>query len=200
MGMISGLFSRELRTRRELHQFVAKASGICMVAALALDTAMQVLLRATLDSLLLNLAQTFAISLIVAVPVTYLIARMNVKLTAAKVELVRLSRTDGLTDLLNRRAFLAAVEPLCRDRCVLAIMDIDRFKRINDLFGHPAGDAVIRMLADKLVGGLPGGLLARMGGEEFAFLTAADDLPTVARHIERIRRDVASTPSSSGAT
>ena len=88
---------------------------------------------------------------------------------------------DELTGILNRRGFWRAAAPLHRRTIVL--LDIDHFKRINDNFGHAAGDAVIRRftrIAAEVVG--PDIVLGRIGGDEFAL--AIDDVTVAqARHI-----------------
>ena len=81
--------------------------------------------------------------------------------------------TDHLTGLLNRRAFEAAARAvLDRDGpAVVVLADLDHFKQVNDRFGHRAGDVVLQAvggLLAELVG--PGGVVGRLGGEEFALL------------------------------
>jgi len=97
-------------------------------------------------------------------------------------ELVLLATTDALTGLWNRRRFMEkADEELLRavryGRPVAAVMvDIDHFKRVNDSFGHAAGDAVLRQFCDILRGNLRGtDCLGRLGGEEFAVLLPESD-------------------------
>jgi diguanylate cyclase (GGDEF)-like protein len=87
----------------------------------------------------------------------------------------RLANRDDLTGLPNRRAFFKAAEALQAQagagRGVLccAIADIDFFKRVNDAFGHEAGDRVLQSVGGTLLAGAPaGGVAARLGGEEFA--------------------------------
>ena len=81
--------------------------------------------------------------------------------------------TDPLTDLPNRRHFLARMEELgaagtARSSLAVIALDIDRFKLVNDLHGHAAGDEVLRAVAGRMLAALPdGALLARVGGEEF---------------------------------
>lgn len=82
---------------------------------------------------------------------------------------------DDLTGLLNRRAFIRHVGPFLQladskqHRATLALMDLDWFKRINDEFGHLAGDTVLQQLADLMRQELsPEAILGRFGGEEFA--------------------------------
>ena len=82
------------------------------------------------------------------------------------------ARSDPLTRLPNRRAFeeqLKAFEA-AGAAISLAICDIDHFKRINDQYGHPVGDRVIRVVADTLRDVCAGSMVARIGGEEFVVL------------------------------
>jgi diguanylate cyclase (GGDEF)-like protein len=101
---------------------------------------------------------------------------------------------DSLTGLANRRRFRAAlakeVERWRRYRvpCALLMLDIDHLKRINDQFGHPAGDAVIRQIAQTLKDvSRDNDTAARLGGEEFALLLAGVDLQKAAAAAERLR-------------
>jgi two-component system, cell cycle response regulator len=113
----------------------------------------------------------------------------------------RLAITDGLTSLHTRRFFEAQlaleVQRARRARLPLAviIVDIDRFKSINDRYGHPAGDRALVEVATRLRGAARAGdVLARYGGEEFALLVPganATDLPGIA---QRLREQVASSP------
>ena len=90
-----------------------------------------------------------------------------------------LASTDPLTGLLNRRALtdrVARIPPLTPIR--LMLIDIDHFKRINDTHGHEAGDTVLRAIADIVASNAgPNGHAARIGGEEFALIGPAGDLP-----------------------
>ncbi len=117
------------------------------------------------------------------------IVRMILDHAAMHEELAQQARTDPLTGLLNRRAFL---EEMSRhtgrlDRegqpGTLIFMDIDLFKTVNDRFGHAAGDAVLTCLAGllrKLV--RPSDLIARLGGDEFAvWLSGADHMTAAER-------------------
>jgi diguanylate cyclase (GGDEF)-like protein/putative nucleotidyltransferase with HDIG domain len=92
------------------------------------------------------------------------------------------ARTDPLTSLLNRRGFQEAFElELERSRrsgrpCALLVADLDHFKRVNDLLGHPAGDAKLQKMAQLLdLGKRRIDAAARMGGEEFAMLLPETD-------------------------
>ncbi|PZO77502.1 MAG: hypothetical protein DI632_08885 [Sphingomonas hengshuiensis] len=88
-----------------------------------------------------------------------------------------LADTDPLTGLLNRRAFLARAIPAHGPR-TLMLFDIDHFKQVNDTIGHDGGDEVLRLFARTLrCHALPGVLVARMGGEEFALLGEDGAMP-----------------------
>ncbi|MBV0911394.1 diguanylate cyclase [Anianabacter salinae] len=113
---------------------------------------------------------------------------------------IRLSVTDPLTGLYNRRyamCELARVVEGCTPEAGFGVMvvDVDRFKSVNDRFGHAAGDAVLREIASRMRRVLRrGDTLARIGGEEFVAI-----LPTIAqdaagRLADRMRRAVSDRP------
>lgn len=99
-------------------------------------------------------------------------------LQAANQELQRLAYLDGLTQLANRLHFDKCLSQewrrLAREQLPLSLIlcDIDFFKAFNDTYGHPAGDACLRSVADLIrnVVKRPGDLVARYGGEEFAII------------------------------
>jgi len=99
-----------------------------------------------------------------------------------------LAATDPLTLCLNRRSMLEATEEL-RSRAAIrgeavayCMMDLDNFKQINDMHGHPIGDAVLVMLCERVRALLPReARLARLGGDEFAFV-----MPYPAGHDDRV--------------
>jgi len=101
---------------------------------------------------------------------------------------------DALTGLANRRRFrVALVREVERWRrynvpCALLLLDIDLLKVINDKFGHPAGDAVIRQIAQILSEvSRDNDTAARLGGEEFALLLAGIEVEKAAAAAERLR-------------
>ena len=88
----------------------------------------------------------------------------------------KLARTDELTGIANRRSLLAKLNDaeFGPTHCML-LLDLDSFKEINDLFGHEAGDAVLREVARRFEQVLPSNaFLARLGGDEFGVLVHAD--------------------------
>ena len=122
------------------------------------------------------------IPLLVATPVSYIVFRMMHELEAARSEALRLASIDLLTGALNRRRFFEVSErELMRasvDRVPTSVLllDIDDFKKINDLHGHRTGDEVLRQVAHACRNSLrPADHFARWGGEEFvALLPGAD--------------------------
>lgn len=114
----------------------------------------------------------------------------------AEEELRRLVSTDSLTGVCSRRAFLErageTLEATRRDgKLALVIMDLDRFKRINDRYGHPAGDAALRAFADICREVLRhDDLIGRTGGEEFAVLLRDVDPQRAAAVADKLRRRV----------
>ena len=111
----------------------------------------------------------------------------------ATSELALQARLDPLTELLNHQAFTEELEhELVRARryshgVSLVFLDVDRFKTINDTLGHPAGDRVLRLLADLLREGVRGSDLAgRMGGDEFAVALLESDEEAAGRLLARL--------------
>ena len=104
------------------------------------------------------------------------------------------ARTDSLTGIANRAAFLASAERVLR-RCQHAdspvsvmMFDLDRFKAINDGHGHAVGDAVIRKFCEVATATLrPTDLFGRMGGEEFAVMLPGSSIEAACIRAERIR-------------
>lgn len=132
--------------------------------------------------------------------------RVHLKVRALKAELKEknarletLVREDPLTGLKNRRAFdellLHHFQQAERYRAplALAMVDIDHFKLINDRFGHPVGDKILRAVAQLLVAtARVQDVVVRYGGEEFAILMPHTDVPGALLAAERHRKRVAS--------
>lgn len=120
-------------------------------------------------------------------------------------ELVHDARTDQLTGLLNRRGFDELVpHELARSRrddsCVgVVTFDIDRFKGINDEWGHDVGDRVLVALADVFrTESRAGDIVARMGGEEFTAVLAIEDPLDAVEYAERVRAAFAAIDAGAG--
>jgi len=114
-------------------------------------------------------------------------------------QIERLIEVDVLTGLLNRRGFDERLRRLLQrgeaQVPVLAVLDVDHFKAINDAHGHAVGDAVLSGIGERLHGTLrPLDLAVRLGGEEFAVIWAQPEAGGEARLGERLREAVAARP------
>ena len=114
---------------------------------------------------------------------------------AAIRKMDKMANEDMLTGIFNRRKFFElGIELFEREEKLFAIMlDIDKFKAINDTYGHPVGDEVIKKLA-KTIMALTNNddLFGRLGGEEFAIICVEEDETKVKAHIEKIRHAIES--------
>jgi len=116
--------------------------------------------------------------------------------------LERTSRTDGLTGVFNRRHFDDCLHAEVRrsqrsgQPLGLLLVDLDHFKRVNDCFGHQAGDACLRVVADLLLQSVrrSSDVVARYGGEEFIVLLPMTDRAACLELAEAIRARIESTP------
>jgi len=115
-----------------------------------------------------------------------------------------LAQTDALTGIFNRRAFFAEggrrlAESRGSNPPALVMVDIDHFKAVNDTYGHPAGDAVIRALPKLCAEHLSeGDVIGRLGGEEFALLLLGASPQEVLDRAEKMRARVASAQIDAG--
>lgn len=114
----------------------------------------------------------------------------------------RLAHHDFLTGLPNRRqveeVLVTTILQANRsgESCAVLMLDIDHFKRLNDTFGHPAGDEVLRSVAQRLRNELrAGNTLGRWGGEEFIVVAPQTDLRSAQQLGERLRHAVKAEPS-----
>jgi diguanylate cyclase len=121
---------------------------------------------------------------------------LNTRLRQLAGELDHKARHDPLTGEFNRAAIIELVtQHLAKLPTSLIVLDIDHFKRINDTYGHPAGDAVIVELVGRLRTALPSsGRIGRVGGEEFTVALPGTDLHEAAAIAEGMRRVVAARP------
>ena len=95
---------------------------------------------------------------------------------------------DPLTGLPNRALFTERLDAAASGQCALLLIDLDDFKLINDVHGHPAGDAVLVAVAERLRGcSRPGDTPARLGGDEFAVVLPGADRAEAERVTEHFR-------------
>jgi diguanylate cyclase (GGDEF)-like protein/PAS domain S-box-containing protein len=116
------------------------------------------------------------------------------ELQKANARLAAMAKTDGLTNLLNRAALETRLEQeftRCKARATdisVVILDVDHFKRYNDTFGHPAGDEVLRTIAQTLQANVRSrDFVARYGGEEFIIVLPGADRESAAKIAEKLR-------------
>ncbi|WP_051275283.1 diguanylate cyclase [Aestuariibacter salexigens] len=122
---------------------------------------------------------------------------VGLEMARAKAEerLLELAMTDALSGLPNRRAFIEHSKMLEENdvQCCIGIIDIDFFKKVNDTYGHDAGDEVIKSVANKIHDSCRSDdYLARLGGEEFAVILANNNQQDAHRALEKMRHAVES--------
>lgn len=134
------------------------------------------------------------------------VARLRNELRQAVRRIDVLAHTDDLTGTENRRSITASLHDSIElgDRLAVCLLDIDRFKKVNDRFGHPVGDEVLREFVarvqatmrsqDQLKRGDWPGALGRFGGEEFLVVLRGSDDQGAQQAAERIRAMVAEEP------
>ncbi len=132
----------------------------------------------------------------VAVPqatVVWLLAAAVVLLLALVERAFGFAFEDTLTGLPGRRALDQRLREI-GGRYVIAMVDIDHFKRVNDRHGHDVGDQALRWVARRLRRVAAGGVAFRYGGEEFALIFAGKSIQAVGPHLEALRESIAKEP------
>lgn len=158
--------------------FIATVTGISVLLSVAISTLLMVVIGSTTEELLIAIGISVAVPGVVAPAAASMLGRLLLALDEASIELHHLARVDGLTGVLNRRAFAteasSVVELVGDRRLLVAMVDVDDFKGVNDHHGHAAGDLVLVELArrlDEAVGAH--GRVGRFGGDEFVVVVAA---------------------------
>ena len=109
------------------------------------------------------------------------------------------AREDALTTLLNRRGFLPLIDELMKSgdevHFCIAFCDIDNFKRINDSYGHDAGDEVLRHITHMIKKEMDGCDICRWGGEEIIILMRDHDMAVAKVKMEYLRRSIEYSPT-----
>lgn len=126
-----------------------------------------------------------------ATPASFWMLSQLERMREAYRQLDRLAATDSLTGCLNRRAFREIATTAGRTTGALLIADADRFKSINDRFGHDVGDEALRAIAAAVRASVrDADIVGRIGGEEFGILLPDADLEMALNIAGRIRRAV----------
>jgi diguanylate cyclase len=140
--------------------------------------------------------------ILIAAPMLAFLAIRLRRLAIRQHDLARLAATDSLTQLLNRGAFVAAVEAWLAGRRrrqaqvpgALLLIDADNFKAVNDAVGHDGGDEALRNIAATIRSSVrTGDLVARIGGEEFAVFLPGSTAEQAAGVARRICTSIASS-------
>ena len=162
---------RSIRCRRDLWLFVARTN--CYIVALAATAAAIQSWQSDAQTIVVTVLAVGAIVGLLNTPVLWEFGSMYLDLWKSTQALRDLAAKDQQTGLLNNRSFVGAVEErLTAHRSVaLLVGDLDRFKTINDLHGHLAGDEVIAAVGETLRDMFDEiAVLGRMGGEEYAVM------------------------------
>lgn len=193
-NLFKGIFYPTIADERGMFRYVVSVTATCVFFALTVDVINQLSFFVDWTTCLRSWTITFLLAFGLSAPISRTIGKAHLELFRAKQEAEILGRTDPLTGLPNRRALFDAVESKGSEILGLVIIDIDLFKRVNDAYGHHAGDVVIksvgRVMADEL-GAL--GLVARIGGEEFALLSSSGSVDVVAAELDRFRQKIGNT-------
>lgn len=189
--MAFGPFDLSARGKQRVYVLTAVGTLFCIVAAFAIDsysfeTGVWRFSAGAINNLI--------IPLVIAPPFFWLLLSKLRELSIAHAELLDVASTDPLTSCLNRRAFTALVDGYLQRveqqeaprAGALLVLDVDHFKAVNDNFGHPTGDALLKMVAGRLSNVLrEGDTAARLGGDEFVILQININEPSEAAVLAR---------------
>lgn len=195
LSSLTRLERRILRVRKQRGNapFVVGVTIVSVVLSIAITALLLLSTGFRGSQAVVGLAIAALVPAIVAPIVAGLLGRLLGAIDKASTELRYLSRTDALTDVLNRRAFAEDVQALISTRSdevlVAAMIDVDEFKAVNDCHGHASGDRVLQTLAGRLSETLGGTrVIGRLGGDEFAGVVLVDTAQGAEALISRIRR------------
>ncbi|MGQ7794654.1 GGDEF domain-containing protein [Faunimonas sp. B44] len=182
------VFDGEIRSHRDLVRHVARLTLLVVVLADLIDVIINLVVDPTI--LVRSLIQTTFTAAIMSTIFIGAVARANLALYRTNQKLEHLTRTDPQTGLLNRKHFFEVLDDRWSHHASgwLILADIDRFKAINDTYGHPIGDAVIGGVAHMLSECNPHpSVVGRIGGEEFGIYLSHGTLDEAKQRAEAIR-------------
>lgn len=187
------------------------ASNLIMVGAIMLVIATGIAVAATwfttrhyAPNIHFQALRTAALLPMIIVPLcTSIVGYQGIMNHRRMLKIFHLAHTDEMTGLANRRAFMQEARyrfdtvDLEFHGLSFFIIDLDHFKKVNDAYGHEAGDEVLIHASQQIVQALPrDAMVARLGGEEFAVLLPYSDIEQIYQYAETIRHRVASKPCS----
>ncbi len=196
--VMPGLSGLEVLDRLQAHPDLLHVPVVCLTGRSDVHDIVEAMQRGAHD----YLRKPFETSeLLARLSSALRVKRLSDELRARNAELERVSRTDGLTGLLNRRAveevLHAQLAHAARHRLPLSVLmiDLDEFKRVNDTHGHAAGDQVIVEVSARLRAGLrEADVVGRWGGEEFLAVLPLTDPDAALALASRLCAEVAATP------
>lgn len=182
-----------LKFATRLSMRTSAVASLMVAGILVVLHALDLLLNPLLRDIVIGCGIAWVVSFTLTMLCSLYMGYAVIHLAKTRLEFRQMSRTDMLSGLLNRRAFIDDLSQV--ERGHLVIIDIDRFKQINDRYGHLAGDDVIVSVASTLMEVVgPQHLVARIGGEEFAILFRDTDFADVFSTAEKLRRTIANRP------
>lgn len=174
----------------------ALITGLSIFLSLAMTSWLQALFGQAMK--LSNFIPAFIAPLVIAAPISWYILGMLLHIHQLEQEMRTLAMKDPLTNLYNRRFFYEYMEKwICIAGCVekpfaIVLMDIDHFKKVNDVYGHDAGDLVIQYVATLLTENLrKSDVICRFGGEEYAIGLIDIEQEAAQALMEKIRQQLA---------
>jgi diguanylate cyclase (GGDEF)-like protein len=204
----------QITTHKDVLRHTARRVAVAVGLTIVMTAAISLLNLGTNPAAVVRVGEVIIMSLCAATTIsavlsgimTYRSALLMQELTLTRSELSRISQTDQLTGLLNRRGFDDAATAALRSAyhtslpAVIFMCDIDHFKSINDRFGHEFGDKALIEIADVLrqFSRAHGALVARHGGEEFAALMIGITREQAEQHAEDIRKACSQREIASG--
>ncbi|MFA7665486.1 MAG: GGDEF domain-containing protein [Burkholderiaceae bacterium] len=190
---------RRMIVRFGVGRSVAALTVLCMAGSLGLTFAIHYAMSSTASSVSLMIATL--VPALLTPPLAWSAMQLISRLDRSERTHHYLASHDSLTDLCNRREFFRRISQLYDrayaddGRLWLLMLDLDRFKAVNEQWGHLAGDRVLRMVADLCrAEARPSDVLGRYGGDEFALLIAGADRETVLALAKRLHTRITSTP------
>lgn len=197
---VLAIYSNSLRVSAVSH-IVALSFLMALIALIYRALYFSVLNADASQVFVLNSAQVIVYLLTGLLPLISTIGFLLLCAERSMVELQRTARTDYLTGTMNRRAIeesgRQAVAAARRHGGLLSVVaiDIDHFKRVNDEFGHAAGDEMLVQCVQRIRDSMRAeDVIGRQGGEEFVVLMSGTDLDQAALAAERIRREFSARP------
>lgn len=175
---------------RDLPRFALPLMGVCGIVVSVVTYLRHSIIESAFLGILGALAIIYTQPHTGDVPVVFLFGAGLILLLGMLQDSHNMAYRDDLTGVLSRRAFNEHLNGLGR-RYVIAMLDLDHFKRVNDSYGHDVGDQVLRMAAAKMSSVGAGCRVYRYGGEEFALVFPGKSKALVLPCLEELRDSIA---------